>query len=143
MAAEKGGSRRHDARTEAREQAVMLLYEAEQRSCSVSLLLEERSIVSAELTSLLVDGVERSMAALDATISSHSRGWTIERMPALDRAILRLGIFELESRPDVPVAVVIDEAVELAKRFSTDDSGKFVNGILAAVSRGTRRDGVE
>ncbi|NBU37132.1 MAG: transcription antitermination factor NusB [Actinobacteria bacterium] len=143
MSAEKGGSRRHDARTEAREQAVMLLYEAEQRSCSVSVLLEERSIVSAELTSLLVDGVEGSMSSLDSTISSHSRGWTIERMPALDRAILRLGIFELESRPDVPVAVVIDEAVELAKRFSTDDSGKFVNGILAAVARETRPDGVK
>ena len=142
MPADKGGSRRHDARTEAREQAVMLLYEAEQRSCSVSVLLEERAIVSAEITSLLVDGVEGCMESLDATISSHSRGWTIERMPALDRAILRLGIFELESRPDVPVAVVIDEAVELAKRFSTDDSGRFVNGILATVARTARPDGV-
>lgn len=142
MSADKGGSRRHDSRTEAREQAVMLLYEAEQRSCSVSVLLEERAIVSAELTSLLVDGVEGCMGSLDATISSHSRGWTIERMPALDRAILRLGIYELESRPDVPVAVVIDEAVELAKRFSTDDSGKFVNGILATVARTARPDGV-
>jgi N utilization substance protein B len=62
-------------------------------------------------------------------------------MPALDRAILRLGIYELLSRPDVPVAVVIDEAVELAKRFSTDDSGRFVNGILAAVAKNARSDG--
>jgi N utilization substance protein B len=62
-------------------------------------------------------------------------------MPALDRAILRLAIFELMARPDVPVAVVIDEAVELAKRFSTDDSGRFVNGVLAAVAKQTRTSG--
>jgi N utilization substance protein B len=59
-------------------------------------------------------------------------------MPALDRAILRLAIHELLDRPDVPVAVVIDEAVELAKRFSTDDSGRFVNGVLAAVAKTSR-----
>jgi N utilization substance protein B len=74
-------------------------------------------------------------------IVSHAKGWAIDRMPALDRAILRLGIYELLSRPDVPVAVVIDEAVELAKRFSTDDSGRFVNGVLAAVAKNARSDG--
>ena len=129
------------SRSEAREQAVMLLYEAEQRSVPVTSLLAERSVVSGELTSLIVGGVELSSGSIDSVISSHSRGWTIERMPALDRAILRVGVFELSERPEVPVAVVIDEAVRLAKRFSTDDSGRFVNGVLAAVARAVRPAG--
>lgn len=141
MSTGNGTPRRRDARTEAREQAVMLLYEAEQRSVPVAVLLQERTIVSEELTSLLVDGVESTMDSLNATIARHSKGWTIERMPVLDRAILRMGIFELTSRDDVPTAVVIDEAVELAKRFSTDDSGRFVNGVLAAVAREARPQG--
>lgn len=141
MSPEDAGSRRDDARSEAREQAVMLLYEAEQRSVPVTSLLAERSVVSGELTSLIVGGVEGSSGSIDSVISSHSRGWTIERMPALDRAILRVGVFELSERPEVPVAVVIDEAVRLAKRFSTDDSGRFVNGVLAAVARAVRPAG--
>ena len=119
----------------------MLLYEAEQRNVPVSVLLEERPVVSGELTALLVNGVEDARESIDNVISVHAKGWTIERMPALDRAILRIGIFELGRRSDVPTAVVIDEAVELAKRFSTDDSGKFVNGVLAAVAKETRPDG--
>ncbi len=138
MATGNGSPRRRDTRTEAREQAVMLLYEAEQRSVPVAVLIGERTIVSAELTSLLVDGVESAMDSLNQTIAHHSKGWTIERMPVLDRAILRMGVFELTSRDDVPTAVIIDEAVELAKRFSTDDSGRFVNGVLAAVAREAR-----
>ena len=141
MSPEDAGSRRDDARSEAREQAVMLLYEAEQRSVPVTSLLAERSVVSGELTSLIVGGVELSSGSIDSVISSHSRGWTIERMPALDRAILRVGVFELSERPEVPVAVVIDEAVRLAMRFSTDDSGRFVNGVLAAVARAVRPAG--
>ena len=140
MADQSGRPRNSDARSEAREQAVMLLYEAEQRSVPVATLLEDRPVVSEELTALLVAGVEQSKSEIDGAITRHSRGWTIDRMPALDRAILRIGIFELGHRLDVPVAVVIDEAVELAKRFSTDDSGKFVNGVLAAVARETRSE---
>lgn len=133
-----GAGRHTDARSEAREQAVMLLYEAEQRGLPAVELLQERPVVSEELTELLVKGVESCRPDLDSAIARHSRGWTIERMPALDRAILRIGMFELGHRSDVPTAVVIDEAVELAKRFSTDDSGKFVNGVLAAFAREAR-----
>ena len=143
MPEDRGGSRRHDERSEAREQAVMLLYEAEQRSVSAVQLLAERRVVSGELTALLVGGVEENRQSLDERIISNAKGWSLERMPALDRAILRMGLFELVSRPDVPTAVVIDEAVELAKRFSTDDSGKFVNGVLAAVAREVRADGAK
>ncbi len=133
--------RPNDERTDAREQAVILLYEAEQRSTSALELMAERGVASEDLSRTLLEGVESSRSAIDASIEEHARGWALDRMPALDRAILRLAIYELMSRPEVPIAVVIDEAVELAKRFSTDDSGRFVNGVLAAVAKQTRPAG--
>ena len=129
-----------DERSDAREQSVMLLYEAEQRGVSVEVLLSERGVANVDLTRELVSGVESMRDELDREIETHAKGWALDRMPAVDRAILRLGIFELRQRHDVPLAVVIDEAVELAKRFSTDDSGRFVNGVLAAVAKGVRRE---
>jgi N utilization substance protein B len=132
------GPGRGDARTEAREQAVMLLYEAEQRSLAPAELFDERLVASEDLARTLVSGVDSAQSEIDDVISRHARGWSIDRMPALDRAILRIGVFELRDRKDVPVAVVIDEAVRLAKRFSTEDSGRFVNGVLAAVARESR-----
>ncbi|MCE2735301.1 MAG: transcription antitermination factor NusB [Acidimicrobiaceae bacterium] len=130
--------RQYDPRTDAREQAVMLLYESEQRSVSPLDLMVERGVASEDMARALLEGVEASRAHIDSEIVTHARGWALDRMPALDRAILRLAIHELLDRPDVPVAVVIDEAVELAKRFSTDDSGRFVNGVLAAVAKTSR-----
>jgi N utilization substance protein B len=87
-----------------------------------------------EFTVELVEGVETHQAELDDTIRRFARDWKLERMPALDRALLRLGIFELQHRPEIPTGAVITEAVELAKRFSTEESGRFVNGMLAAVA---------
>ena len=78
-------------------------------------------------------GVVDHRDRLDAAIAERATGWSLARMPVLDLNVLRLGAFELAERPDVPVAVVIDEAVELAKRFSTDNSGRFVNGVLSAL----------
>ena len=78
--------------------------------------------------------MEDHRAELDELIVAHARNWSLERMPAIDRNLLRLALYELKDRPEVPVAVVIDEAVELAKRFSTDDSGRFVNGMLSAIA---------
>lgn len=138
MTQEDDSFRPIDERTDAREQAVMLLYEAEQRGVSTLSLVEERVIASPELATQLISGVEEHRSEINDAIVAHAKGWALERMPALDRAILRLGIYELTYRLDVPIAVVIDEAVELAKRFSTDDSGKFVNGVLAAVSKKAR-----
>lgn len=139
-------ARRHesgtpDERTDAREQAVMLLYEGEQRDIDPMRLLDERSLVAAETVGALLSGVGSSRETIDAMITENAKGWPLERMPALDRAILRLAIWELTDRPDVPTAVVIDEAVELAKRFSTDDSGRFVNGVLATIARTVRPGG--
>jgi len=82
--------------------------------------------------------VEEHGERLDAAIAARAKGWTLGRMPVLDLSVLRLAAYELAERPDVPVAVVIDEAVELAKRFSTDDSGKFVNGVLSALAKDLR-----
>lgn len=133
--------RQYDERTDAREQVVMLLYEAEQRTMSSLDLLSERGVASEALARALLVGIEASRERIDKEITTHAKGWAIDRMPALDRAILRLAIHELLDRLDVPVAVVIDEAVELAKRLSTDDSGRFVNGVLAAVARTSRSSG--
>jgi N utilization substance protein B len=122
-----------DERTDARERALILLYEAETKGIAPSEVLAAQISPADELTTELVLGVEANKAQLDEAIAAHAKGWTLQRMPAIDRNVLRVGAFELLGRPDVPVAVVLDEAVELAKRFSTDDSGRFVNGVLAAL----------
>ena len=129
---------RVDERSDAREQALILLYECEQRSEPLASVVDQHGAIYVGLTKELVDGVEQGRDGIDCLIAAHSKGWTLERMPAIDRTILRIATHELVSRPDTPVAVVIDEAVELAKRFSTDDSGRFVNGVLAAIARAVR-----
>jgi N utilization substance protein B len=122
-----------DERSDARERALILLYEAESKSMAPTDVAEAQVLVPDELTRLLVGGVEQHGREIDDLIAAQAKGWTLQRMPTIDRNVLRIGVFELMSRPEVPVAVIIDEAVELAKRFSTDDSGKFVNGVLSAI----------
>ena len=132
------GEPRSDRRSEAREQALGILYEASTKGVAASEVLEARIVPVESAVDQLVRGVADRTTVIDELISSHSRDWSIERMPTLDVIVLRIGIYELLDRPDVPVAVVIDEAVELAKTFSTDDSGRFVNGVLAAVAKKVR-----
>ncbi len=127
-------SERHDRRSDARERALYALYEASVKGIEPGAVLAAQVVPPDELTTLLVTGVAEHRERLDAAIDAKSQGWTLERMPVLDLNVLRLGAFELAERPDVPVAVVIDEAVDLAKRFSTDNSGRFVNGLLAALA---------
>lgn len=122
-----------DDRSDARERALILLYEAESKAITPSEVLAGQVLEVDPLAAELVRGVETNLQRLDDTIAAHSKGWTLQRMPAIDRTVLRIAGFELLGRPDVPVAVVLDEAVELAKRFSTDDSGRFVNGVLSAM----------
>jgi N utilization substance protein B len=126
------------SRREARERALTLLYEAEAKDEAPSVVLAGLPLEPDAFTVELVSGVEQHRADIDATISRFARGWTIERMAALDRALLRLGIFELTYRPDIPTGATISEAVELAKRFSTEESGRFVNGVLSAVAAEVR-----
>lgn len=127
-----------DNRSNARERAVHFLYEAESRSVKVDEVIKSQILVVDDLVSLLAGGTEAKRQETDELISEFSHTWTIQRMPAMDRNILRLAIFELLDRPDVPIAVVINEAVELAKRFSTEESGKYVNGILSAIAKRVR-----
>ncbi len=83
----------------------------------------------------LVAGVAERLEELDRILEAHAEGWSVPRMPSVDRTILRVGCYELLHRPDVPPAAAIDEAVEAAKELSTEDSGRFVNGVLGAVAR--------
>lgn len=122
-----------DERTDARERSLLLLYEAASKSVSPVQVLDAQIVEPDALTREIVSGVEADRERLDAVIAAHAKGWTLQRMPLIDLTIMRIAGYELSARADVPVAVIIDEAVELAKRFSTDDSGRFVNGVLAAM----------
>lgn len=84
----------------------------------------------------LVAGVAEHQPSIDRRIEAAAQHWRLDRMPAVDRCILRLAVYELQYEPETPVAVVISQAVELAKKFSTEKSGAFVNGILATLSAG-------
>lgn len=125
---------REDPRSDARERALSLLYEAESKELSPRAVVAALPVRPDPLVVQLVEGVADHRDELDQPIAEHARNWSLDRMPAIDRNVLRIALFELGSRPEVPVAVVIDEAVELAKRFSTDDSGRFVNGMLSAIA---------
>jgi transcription antitermination protein NusB len=125
------------ARSKARKRAVDVLYEADLRGIDALLVLRDRIAEGqppvAEHTVRLVEGVVEHGARIDGLIDTHARGWTLPRLPDVDRAILRMATFELLWADDVPDAVVIDEAVELARTLSTDDSPSFVNGVLGAI----------
>lgn len=122
------------SRREARERALSLLYEAELKDIAPADLLADLPVEPDAFAAELVLGVGEHQAALDAVIERYAIDWAIDRMPVVDRNVLRLGTFELLHRPEIPVGAVISEAVELAKRYSTEDSGRFVNGVLAGVA---------
>ncbi len=125
------------ARTKARKRAVDVLYEADVRSRDRRALLAERVADGnppvPEHSIRLVEGVDEHASRIDELIDTHASGWSIDRLPDVDRAILRMAVYELLWADDVPDAVVIDEAVELAKTLSTDDSPAYVNGVLGAI----------
>lgn len=125
------------ARSKARKAALDLLYEADIRKSSASALLASRvadlEYVVREFTKTLVDGVEANRRKIDELIITYAQGWDMDRMPVLDRNILRLGIYELLWSNDVPNSVAIAEALELATTLSTDESSKFINGVLSKV----------
>ncbi len=126
----------------AREWALRALYQIDTASKSPEEALEEVLSVAQLPTDLanyvkdLVLGTaQHQITELDPLIEQFARGWTIERMAVIDRNILRLALYELRYHPEVPYASVINEAVELAKRYSTAESGRFVNGVLGAIAR--------
>jgi N utilization substance protein B len=121
-------------RREARERALGLLYEADAKGVDPRDLLDELPVRPDEFAVDVVRGVAEHGAQIDDLLRRYARDWAIERMPVIDRMLLRMAVFELLHRPDVPTGVVISEAVDLAKSYSTDDSGRFVNGVLAAIA---------
>jgi len=132
------------ARSKARKRALDILYAADVREAPVGDLLEAEAKRAAGepqraaswlYAREIVDGVQDHRGEIDDLITSHAQGWTLARMPAVDRAILRIGVWELKFNDEVPAAVAIDEAVELAKELSTDESSGFVHGVLAAIGR--------
>ena len=125
-------------RREARERALELCFEMEARQLGVEDLLAGLSVAPDPYTVQLVRGVDAHREDLDGLLRKFSEHWAIERMPAVDRALLRMGGYELGWEPELPTAVVIDEAVDLAGRYSTKDSGRFVNALLARMAEELR-----
>lgn len=123
------------ARTKARKRALDVLYECELRGVPLGETLAGRIAEGEppvnEYTVTLVEGVAEHRERLDALLTEHAVGWTLERMPAVDRNLLRIGAYEILYADDVPDAVAVSEAVGLAKDLSTDESPGFVNGLLA------------
>jgi N utilization substance protein B len=126
------------ARREARERALSLLYEAESKDAAPAEILADLPVAPDAFTGALVAGVGERGPEIDSLITRHAIGWALDRMPAVDRAVLRLATYELLGRPDVPTAVILSEAVELAGSYSTDESGRFVNGVLSAIATEVR-----
>lgn len=121
-------------RSEARERAVHLLYESRMKHRGGIETVSDQVTAPDPYAVDLVVGVEAHRVELDEVIARLAHGWTIERMPALDLEVLRVACFELANRPEVPTGVVLAEAVDLAGRYGTDDSARFVNGLLSAAA---------
>ncbi|MGH9104066.1 MAG: transcription antitermination factor NusB [Acidimicrobiales bacterium] len=128
-------------RRAARESALGLLYEAEVKGLDPRRLLAELPAPPDPFAQELVAGVADHAPELDRLLADQAEGWELSRMPALDRALLRIGAFELAHAPGVPSGVVLAEAVELATRFSTEGSARYVNGVLAALALRLRPGG--
>ncbi|MFV0319436.1 MAG: transcription antitermination factor NusB [Microbacterium sp.] len=132
------------ARSKARKRALDILFQADVRGEEVAAMLAAEAKRAANEPARegswlyareIVDGVIDNRDEIDEQITTVSKDWPLVRMPAVDRALLRMGVWELLYNDDVPAAVAIDEAVELAKEFSTDGSGTFVHGVLAGIAR--------
>ena len=134
------GSTEVSARSKARKRALDILFEAEQRGVNAEALLTQRiekpvtEHALSDYSVEIVRGVVAKWTPINELLASYSQGWTIERMPAVDRAILRIGAWEVVYSETVPDGVAISEAVALATSLSTDDSPTFVNGLLARLS---------
>ena len=125
-----GGS----SRREARERALSLLYEAQAKGVHAAEVVDAQPLAPDPFAADIAVGVFDHLDELDGLIRRYAKGWAPERMPLVDLMLLRMGSYELAHRPDVPASATISEAVDLARRFSTEDSGRFVNGLLARIA---------
>lgn len=129
----------HEERTLARKQALQLMYQGEILEKTPRELIDNGQLVPetqglGEYVLMLLDGAKESLEAIDELIESASDNWTLDRMPVVDRSLLRLTTYEMRYVDDVPVSVSINEAVNLAKEFGGDDSPRFINGILGRIA---------
>lgn len=127
------------ARTKARKRALDILFEAEARGVDPLAVLTERQDTDdappvSDYAARLVEGVAERLERIDQLLTEHAEGWSVPRMPAVDRALLRIGLYELLWVDEIDDPVAITEAVELARTLSTDDSPRFVNGVLGRIS---------
>ncbi len=118
------------ARSKARKSALDLLYQADIRGVTPAAISGARW----EYTNQLLDGIASNRKKIDELIITYAQGWDMDRMPAVDRNVLRIGIYEILWAHDVPDSVAINEAVEMAKTLSTDESASYVNGVLGRIS---------
>jgi len=125
-------------RREARERALSLCYEHDVRHGSGAEVLADLPVAPDPFVVTLVLGIDEHRDEIDALLREYSQHWSLERMPFVDRAILRVGCYEL-GWGDLPTGVVINEAVELAKQYSTAESGRFVNGLLSRIAEQLRK----
>ena len=132
------------ARSKARKAALDLLYESDIRKVSADVILAQRleglEYIIRDYTKTLIEGVVRNKMKIDELIQTYAQGWDFDRLPVVDRNILRLSIFEILFQGDIPSAVAISEAVELAKTLPTEDSANFVNGLLSTIEK--LKDGI-
>ena len=126
------------SRREARETALGLLYAAHTRDADPLEVMEEQPIPPEPYTIQLVEGVANHIQELDDLIGSYSEGWSTGRMPAIDLTLMRMAIYELAHQPDVPTPAVLSEVVELVGEYSTEKSGRFVNGVVARIAEELR-----
>lgn len=131
------------SRHEAREEALNVLYEADVRGEDPLTILEKQDFEVGDYCHDVVRGVAASVSEIDQHLDAVANDWSVDRMPVIDRTILRMATFELTSRSDVPTTAVVSEAVELASQYSTENSGRFVNGVLARLAADLRPDGVD
>lgn len=129
----------HEERTLARKHALQLMYQGEILEKAPRELIENAQLVPEtqgldEYALMLLDGTKEKLEAIDELIDSASDNWTLDRMPVVDRSLLRLTTYEMRYVDDVPVSVSINEAVNLAKEFGGDDSPRFINGILGRIA---------
>ena len=127
------------ARSKARKRALDVLFESEVRGLPLDGTLEERLVAQdpplGDYSVELVRGVREHQEHIDQLLTTYAQGWTLDRMPSVDRNVLRLGVFELLYVEDVPDAVALSEAVSMVRELSTDESPAFVNGVLGAILR--------
>jgi transcription antitermination protein NusB len=135
---DRGGPVDGATRHQARERALSLLYEAELKDETVAAVLDGLPVAPDPFARHLVEATDARRAESEALVATASVGWPLDRMAVVDRLVLRMAVGELLDPDGPPVAVVIDEAVELAKTYSTDESGPFVNGILSTVAAQVR-----